>query len=321
MHICCTFAINTLRMVKFRQNHGKSAKGGFMSRIVTFTVFLILAICGLFYTMKDSIVSDKGRSQSRSVDRNYTPPPSDIEKRNFLPKGSKGELVHHTFYSLSYSEKHEQAEWVAYKLTKSSLQAKNVPRAKRFNADYSVKSQSAFHSDYTHSGYTRGHMAPAGDMAFSEQAMKETFLMSNMSPQTRGCNNGVWKELEEQVRDWAYDDKEVYIVTGPFLDNVSGRIGKKNKVSIPTEFFKIILDIEGSDKKAIAFIIPNDTTDATLQSYAVSIDHLESRLGIDFFANLLDERDEDKLESSFDLSKWEFDKKRYKSRVEKWNNQ
>lgn len=324
MYICCTFVINFLRMANIRQNHNRQSKGrgGFMSRIVSFTVMLIGALISIFYFLGDTIGSSGNHNQNRSQStEQYVPSSNDIASRNYLPTGSRGEVVHHKYFSLSYNEKHEQAEWVAYQLTEESLRAKNVPRAKRFNVDYSVNTQSAFHSDYTHSGYTRGHMAPAGDMAFSQDAMKECFLMSNMSPQTRACNNGVWKELEEQVRDWAYDHDELYIVTGPFLDNTLERIGKKNKVSVPKEFYKIILDLKGPDIKAIGFIIPNDRSDVKLQDYAVSVDKIEQRLGIDVFAELIDKNKQEKIESTFDTSKWKFDKKRYKTRVNSWNKE
>lgn len=313
-------------MAKFRQNHSRESqrKGGFMSRIVSFTVMLIIGLFSMFYMLKDDIGgSSKGNSSynhQNNSSKNYTPSTIDGSERKYLPTGGRGQLVHHKYYSLSYVEKQEQAEWVAYQLTEESLRAKNVPRAKRFNVDYSVKSQSAFHSDYSHSGYTRGHMAPAGDMAFNKDAMNECFLMSNMSPQTRACNNGVWKELEENVRDWAYDNDELYIVTGPFLDNISEKIGKKNKIGVPKEFYKIILDLKKPGIKAIGFIIPNDRSEVPLADYAVSIDQIERRIGVDFFAQLMDDATEEKVESTFDASQWDFDKKKYKSRINHWNH-
>ena len=90
----------------------------------------------------------------------------------------------------------EQAEWVYYSLSQSNLLAPKVPRFDYFNPDPKVKSKSAVHSDYSNSGYTRGHLVPAGDMSYDKQGMKECFYMSNMSPQPRVFNNGIWKELE-----------------------------------------------------------------------------------------------------------------------------
>ena len=165
-------------------------------------------------------------------------------------------------------------------------------------------------------------MAPAGDMAFNEEAMQESFLMSNMSPQSRVLNNGIWKELEEQVRDWAYSDDRVYIVTGPMLNRDKlETIGKKYKVTVASAFYKVILDINKPERKGIAFIIPHERSERRLQEYAVSIDELEDELGFDLFADLISEEVQADLESSFDIKDWKFNEKRYRARVEQWNDQ
>jgi len=302
-------------MAQFKKNHS-TGKGAFSTllRYVIFAIATVL-IMGLLY-IKSQVDDDQ------TTDDYSVPMATESGDRYFLPNGSKGEVVHHKYYSLSYSEKHEQAEWVAYELTKKSLKVKNVKRAKKFKPDYDVSTRSAFHRDYTHSGYTRGHMAPAGDMAFDVDAMQESFYMSNMSPQLRVLNNGIWKELEEQVRDWAYDNNRLYIVTGPMLNRKRiETIGKQNKVTVPSAFFKVVLDIDKPEQKGIAFIIPHERSEKHLSEYAVSIDDLESEFGFDLFLDLISEEKQEELESTFDVEDWEFDNKRYKARVEKWNNE
>ena len=302
-------------MAKFRKNH--NAGKGALSTLIRYVAFAIGVVIIMFVLYVNS--QNFGENDSSEITYNV-PSTSESGERYYLPEGGSGEVVHHKYYSLSYSEKDEQAEWVAYELTKKSLQAKNVKRAKKFNADYDVSTRSAFHRDYSHSGYTRGHMAPAGDMAFNEVAMKESFFMSNMSPQTRVFNNGVWKELEEQVRDWAYDDKKIYVVTGPMLNRKRiTTIGKQNKVSVPSAFYKVILDIDQPKRKGIAFVIPHEKSEKRLQEYAISIDDLEEELGFDFYADLISEDVQTELESNFDVEDWEFDEKRYRSRIEQWN--
>lgn len=304
-------------MANFRKNHN-TGKGS-LSTLLRYVVFAIgiVLIMGILYINSQSNGEVESTAEGYSV-----PSSSETGERYFLPSGSNGEVVHHKHYSLSYSEKHEQSEWVAYELTKKSLKAKNVKRAKKFKADYEVSTRSAFHRDYTHSGYTRGHMAPAGDMAFNENAMQESFFMSNMSPQTRVVNNGIWKELEEQVRDWAYDNNRVYIVTGPMLNRKRLKtIGKQNKVTVASAFYKVILDIDKPKQKGIAFIIPHERSERRLQEYAISIDELEAELGFDLFPDLISEEAQVELESSFNVKDWEFDEKRYRNRVEKWNDQ
>ena len=100
------------------------------------------------------------------------------------PKSSvKLEIVKRVGYALGYSEKYEQPLWVSYKLTKNETQSKVAKRTNRFKSDPKVTTKSASLKDYRKSGYDRGHLAPAGDMAWSKQAMNESFYLSNMSPQ------------------------------------------------------------------------------------------------------------------------------------------
>lgn len=313
-------------MAKFRQNHNKGSRSGnsFMLRIGLFAALLIGGILFGFISL-DDLLGDSA-SGSYQKDREYDHDSSfesisDAGERNFLPSVSgENQLVHHKHYSLSYNERHEIPEWVAYRLTRSSLQAPNVPRAKRFNSDPMVKSRSAKHSDYSHSGYTRGHLAPAGDMAFSKDAMQETFYMSNMTPQIRPFNNGIWKELEEQVRDWAYNKNELIVVSGPIMQGIDKHIGQ-NKIGVPKSFYKIVMNGEGSRADAVGFIIPHDVSDERLQSYAVSVDEIESQTGLNFFDDYFEDTVEDQIENKFNINKWQFDNKRYRLRVEKWNKE
>ena len=85
---------------------------------------------------------------------------------------------------------------MAWTLTARQAQG-TAPRYDKFQADPKVRGAKAYPSDYTRSGYDRGHMAPAGDMKWSETAMQESFYMSNVCPQNRNLNRGDWKDLEE----------------------------------------------------------------------------------------------------------------------------
>ena len=269
-----------------------------------------------FNSSGSDIHGDSGATGSRMI-------PINLTGREFLPKGGDSDIVHHAYYTVGYNPKKEIPDWVAYKLTKESLVVKNVPRAKRFIVDNDVEGKSAKHSDYTHSGYTRGHMAPAGDMAFSEEAMRESFYMSNMTPQLRAFNGGIWRELEENVRDWAYDNDELYIVSGPiFYDDKIDKIGKSTQVAVPDAFYKAILDIEGRSQKSIGFIIPHEKSDKHLREYAVSIDEVERVANLNFFNDLIqDNNEEEQLEQSMDVNKWRVDKKRFNQRVSHWNKE
>lgn len=209
-----------------------------------------------------------------------------------IPQGKSDEqIVEHFAYTLSYNERHEQANWVAYLLTRQRASAQENSRTDKFITDPAVKSGSATNDDYAKSGYDRGHLAPAADMSWSETAMKESFYYSNMSPQVPGFNRGVWKRLEEQVRQWAVEYDTLYIVTGPILPNRLPSIGP-NKVSVPKKYYKAILRISGTDTTAIALILPNASSQNELSSFVVTVNKLEKTTGIDFFPALPDATEE-----------------------------
>jgi len=223
-----------------------------------------------------------------------------------IPKKDRDNVVKHKYYTLLYNEKHEQAQWVAYKLEKKLLNGV-AKRKDNFRPDPDVPTQSATPADYRDSGYDRGHIAPAGDFKISAEAMSETFFMSNMSPQLHVFNAGIWEQLESKVRDWAQNRGTVYVVAGPLLQDGLPTIGKANKVSVPKEYFKVVLDPE--KKQMIGFIMQNRQSFKQVPTYALTVDEIEKRTGLDFFPYLPDSI-EDKLESQVKIDDWFFDKKK-----------
>jgi endonuclease G len=220
---------------------------------------------------------------------------------SFLPTSTTGAIVHHDYYALSYSETHEQAEWVAYELKKQHLKRNSFKRP-YFVEDRSVRTKSANYKNYKKSGYDKGHLCPAGDRKFSYDAFHETFLTSNISPQNHEFNAGVWNRLERKVRFWAEKHDGIYVITGGVLTNGLKVIGDE-KVSVPQEFYKIVVDFSDKHYRAIAFLIPNKPTDQSFYEYSVTIDTIEDRTGIDFFSNLSEDIERE-LESSNNLKYW-----------------
>ncbi|MBC8004816.1 MAG: DNA/RNA non-specific endonuclease [Verrucomicrobia bacterium] len=219
---------------------------------------------------------------------------------DFIPIPAK-DVVRHSGFTLSYNEQYEQANWVYYSLTDQMVRKSEAERSSSFKEDKKVKSGSAKSSDYSRSGYDRGHLCPAADMDFDPVAMKESFLMSNVSPQEPDFNRGIWKQLEETVRDWAIQEKLLYIVTGPIFNDNKGFIGQ-SEVLVPGYFFKVIYD-PTDQPKMIAFVMPNQASDRPLTEYAVPIDEAERLTGFDFFSQLPDNQ-EIKLESTVLLAGW-----------------
>ncbi len=244
-----------------------------------------------------------------------------IDSIFYLPSSTTNAIVRHRFYALSYVEKYELSEWVAYELTRERLNAKWVRRTNNFRPDPLVKTRSATPEDYRGTRYDRGHLVPAADMAFSEEAMSETFFMSNITPQEAGFNKGVWRELEELTRDWAKHFKHLYVVTGPVTTKPFKEVIGENKVAVPAAFYKVLLDLQEPELKAIAFVIPNETTSERLEVFASSVDEVEKLTGINFFNKLMEPKLEAELESKFDLSLWKTNEKKYQKRVHEWNFQ
>lgn len=224
--------------------------------------------------------------------------------QQLLPTSTLGQIVKHTYYTLSYCEKDEQPEWVYYELTSEMVKGRQ-PRTDDYRTDEKVSSVSAQLEDYKHSGYDRGHLCPAGDMKLNLTSMSESFYLSNMSPQKKDFNAGIWNTLEDRVRKWALTSERIYVVTGGVLTSNKGKIGS-NGVSIPKYFYKVMYDPTGQGRM-IAFLIPNEDSEKSLQNYIVTVDSLENLTGIDFFPELPD-LNENHLESSLNLSSWSFNK-------------
>lgn len=303
-------------MAKFRTNHppSRGESGGTIVRVGIFTAIM----AGMLWVYQ--LFSGGESGVAGPTNEVILPADQAEEAMHYLPAASKGaQVIRRKYYAFSYIETHEQPEWVAYILTRERLEQPWVERPDRFEADPMVKTGSAEWYDYRGSGYDRGHLVPAADMAFSEEAITETFFMSNISPQARDFNGGIWKELEELTRDWAKKNKKLYIVTGPVLrDPVKGKIGE-NKVSIPAAFYKVLLDLSEPELKGIGFIIPNQVSYEPLYQYAVSIDAVEERTGINFFPELMTRELEASIEGSMNLDLWAFSKAKHQLRIEKWN--
>lgn len=329
-------------MAKLRKNHEKAdakAGGGMVVKVGVFAAILggLLWFFGMLgggeTTISDAMdkaeevlgqtTEENGNGNSSQNEGNpsdFGDEPNTKPNASIYPTSTTGQVISHDFYTLSYSEKHEQAEWVAYQLTRQSLQAPNVERTNNFRPDPKVRKASASARDYVGTGYQRGHLAPAADMAFSDEAMSESFLMSNMSPQISNFNGGIWRELEETVRDWAYRFGHVYVVTGPVLTKGIRETIGDNEVSVPDLFYKVILDYSGTEHKAIAFLMPNEVSDKPITDFAVSVDQVEEITGIDFFPEIITTNAaEERLERRFNPTLWETNEKRFKLRKEEWN--
>ena len=184
--------------------------------------------------------------------------------RNFIPSSNCNQIIHHTYFSLSYCEAHEQAEWVAYKLISEYF--KGISRTEDFREDPKVKTGSANLDDYRNSGYDRGHLLPAGSMKHNLTAMSETFFLSNISPQRKEFNRGMWNKLEEKERQWTIKSDSLYVVTGGILNPGLEKI-RGTKVSIPNFFYKAIVRFKSGNIEGIGFIMENGKLTGNVLNY------------------------------------------------------
>lgn len=227
--------------------------------------------------------------------------PTNSSLFDYLPTSTTGAIYSHSSYSFSYSENHEQSEWVAYVLEKNDLTNLNFQRP-FFEQDPLVKTASADWRNYKNSGYDKGHLCPAADRKSSFSDYNETFFTSNISPQKHDFNSGVWNRLEEKVRYWALKYDGLYIVTGGVLNDNLKSIGKE-KVSVPKYFYKVLLTKDGS--RMIGFLVPHQKSNQPLYEFTATVDDIEKMTGIDFFPKLSDTI-ENELESKSDYKEWSF---------------
>jgi endonuclease G len=145
-------------------------------------------------------------------------------------------------------------------------------------------------------------MCPAGDNKWDAEAMRESNLFTNICPQDRSLNSGLWNKIEQDCRRWAKKHGDLYIVCGPiFLNSEHATIGE-NRIVVPEAFFKVILCLKDKPK-AIGFIVRNNEGKKNRDQYINTVDEVERITGIDFFPALQDDI-EDEVEAYADIDDW-----------------
>jgi len=221
-----------------------------------------------------------------------------------LPATKRGEtIIRHKGYVVSYNVKKKIPNWVAYELTAQELEGNADREGRTFGMDPQLKQSQGKREDYSKSGWTKGHMAPAADFRWDGKAMDETFYLTNVCPQNESLNAKDWNYLEKRVRGWARDYGKVWVVTGPIIGrNKYGEIGQ-NDITVPDKFFKAILVKSGGKYYSIAFIMNNDSSRQYLKNCSLSVNRLERITGYDFYP-MLDDAFEESVENQMNLSWW-----------------
>ena len=195
------------------------------------------------------------------------------------------QIIKHVGYTLAYAADFKTPLWVAWVLTVREAEGP-LPRHDHFAPDPEVRGAKAYPDDYKHSGYDRGHMAPAADMKWSERAMRESFYMTNICPQNRNLNRGDWQDLEEAERSLARRFGAVAITAGPIYSQPQPpRIGA-HKVAVPDAFFKVLLVGYPQQPQAFAYVMRNEAGSRPLSDYQHTVNEVEELTGMDFFPGL-----------------------------------
>ncbi len=198
-------------------------------------------------------------------------------------------------FVLSYNNSKHIPNWVSWQLNKSWLG--NAERQNNFRPDDSLP-KDWYHvkpSDYSGSGYDKGHMIPSADRTDNTTDNSATFLMTDMIPQSPDNNQGPWAELENYSRELVKSGKELYIISGGL--GSKGTIGKKVKITIPAKTWKVIvvldkpgLGLKGitANTRTIAIEMPNDQgiRAKTWKTFRVSVKQVEKDTGFHFLSNV-----------------------------------
>ena len=244
-----------------------------------------------------------------NISCNNNETPEKIESTNhyyglenvILPSGTPSQIKNYEGFTVSFNKDNHTPNYVAWELLDSEV-SYDVDRSDNFWQDSEIIGCPA-HRDYTNSGYDRGHMCPAADQKWSQQAMSDCFVMANMCPQDHQLNAGAWNTLENKERQWAQRDSAVMIIAGPiYTKEDKSRIGDIG-VRVPGAFFKVLASLYVDQPRGIAFVYPNMTSPGNMEQYAMSIRELEEILGYDFFASLPDQL-EDQIETSYSFKEW-----------------
>ncbi|XP_053321998.1 nuclease EXOG, mitochondrial [Spea bombifrons] len=228
--------------------------------------------------------------------RREEPEKSPLEEFGFPRAGA--EVRRYLNHALSYDQAKKTPRWVIEHLSKDKLDGIADRQHCKFKPDPNIpKIFSASNEDYYKSGWSRGHMAPAGDNKFSTEAMAETFYLSNIVPQNYENNAGFWNRLEMYCRDLTKKYDDVWVVSGPLVlpetqedgrKRVSYQVIGKDDVAVPSHLYKVILARQQDSAEALAvgaFVVPNIPIgfDRQLPEYQVQLEELEKMSGLIFF--------------------------------------
>jgi endonuclease G len=277
-------------------NFKKQRRSAKRSLRVGLAAGLIVVSTGYFLYELKNLERQNAEAEFKSIPR--------LSDSTFYPVSPLNlEVVHHSAYVLGFNDAYKTAAWVFHRLDKNDfVNAVRFRRSNRFRADPLLLGRSALPQDYTNSGYDRGHLAPAADFSYNEELLEESFFMSNIAPQTPALNRYLWRKIEEWVRQSLMRHELFLVYTGPVYDSAAPDLLERAPVAVPDAFYKIIYNEQNNT--VIAFIAQNvreRPADETIKTYTVSVDDIEQRSGLNFFAGFAGE---ESFEAAVNTAAW-----------------
>ncbi len=208
----------------------------------------------------------------------------------------------YTGFTVYFNPRWRVPSVVVYELTQQELEGNESRAKKYFKPDKSVE-LSANTKDYVKSGYDRGHMAPAADMNWDTEVMKQSFLMTNIAPQNGNLNSGDWRGVESKIRKWCERDSALVIITGTIFDDANVKTIGANNVGVPSKLYKIVFAPYVEKPRMVAYLFNNREPMRSIAEHLVTVDSIEQITGNDFFSTLPDEF-ENQLESVTNIEQW-----------------
>lgn len=258
-----------------------------------FVLYLVLfGIAGGCTWVSESETSNQGTEQPspRSEGENIHLLPGNPSKASSDSRDNY--LLLKSTFAISYNNSRGTANWVSWKTSKSDL-GQSIERPD-FRPDQTLPRNFVRinATDYSRSGYQRGHLVPSADRFADAEANLETFMMTNIVPQTGDLNQYPWEKFESYVRYNARRNSDVYQIAGVYGDR--GRI--RNKVTVPSNCWKIVLilpagagiDDINEDTRVIAVDMPNIKGIAKdrWQKYQTTVRSIEQKTGYNFLDRL-----------------------------------
>ncbi|MDD4930020.1 MAG: DNA/RNA non-specific endonuclease [Gallionella sp.] len=234
---------------------------------------LQLGLAVVIISLGSAFAADNDFGQCREVFAHGTPP---VMKHS---DGLQPRALCFSAFAVMHSGKSHTPIFVAERLNNAVLlEAPKHQRTNKFYSDARLpKAERAELDDYHGSGFDRGHMAPAGDMA-TEESMAQSFSLANMVPQSSANNRGAWGRIEKATRKYVMRASgDVYVITGPVYDGTPPVIGP-NRVWVPQHLFKLVYD-PSNNRTWVNWL---DNTDDAKPGAPISYEELVKRTGIEF---------------------------------------